>query len=85
MPVSAQCVLSNSDGVELTKMAEIADQILDHSTQYEIMVTNPCSKSPTPSQQPTVNYLEERPANMEKQLSELATVKEYTNLVENIN
>jgi hypothetical protein len=60
--------------VELTKLAEIADRIRDHSTQSQVMATdNPRSEPPTFFQQPTVNFSEERLANVEKQLKELAT------------
>lgn len=32
MPISVQCVLSDSEGVEFTKLAEIADLNLGHHT-----------------------------------------------------
>jgi hypothetical protein len=75
MPISVRCVLSASEGVELTKLAEIADRILDHSTQSQVMAMgNPCSESITSSRHHVVDFSEERLANVEKQLSELATM-----------
>jgi hypothetical protein len=75
MPISVRCVLFTNEGVELTKLAEIADWILDHSTQSQVMTTNNSRiKPPTSSQQPAVDFCsEKRLANVEKQLSELAT------------
>jgi hypothetical protein len=39
-PISVRCILSAREGVELTKLAEIADRILDHSTQSQVMAMN---------------------------------------------
>jgi hypothetical protein len=76
MPISVQCVLTTSEGVELTKLAEIADRILDHSAQTQVIATvNPRNEPPTSSQQPTVDFSEEKLANAEKQLSNLTTFR----------
>jgi hypothetical protein len=74
MLVSVRCVLSASEGVELTKLVGIADGSLI-TAQSQVMATNnPHSESPTSFQQPTVDCSsDERLANVEKQLSELAT------------
>jgi hypothetical protein len=79
MPIGVRCVLSASEGVELTRLAEVADRILDHSTQSQVMATNnPRSELRTSSQQLGVDFSEKRLANVEKQFSELATtVKVY--------
>lgn len=37
MPSSVRCVHFAGEGVELTKLAEITDRILDHSTQSQVM------------------------------------------------
>jgi hypothetical protein len=74
MPISVRCVISTSEGVELTKLAVIADRILHHSMQSHIMTSNnPRSEPHNSSQQPGDDFLEERLANVQKQLSELAT------------
>jgi hypothetical protein len=75
MHISVRCDLSTSEGVELSELAEIAGGILDHSTHSQVMATdNPRSELPTSSQQPIVDFSEERLANVEKQLSEHASV-----------
>jgi hypothetical protein len=52
MPISVRCVLSASEGVQLTKLADIADRILDHSAQSQVMAThNPRSEPSAFSQQ----------------------------------
>jgi hypothetical protein len=74
MPISVRCVLSASEGDELTKLAENACRILDHSTQPQVMAMgNPRSEPITSSRHPVVYFSEERLANVEKYLSEHAT------------
>jgi hypothetical protein len=56
MPITVRCVLSASEGVELAKLAEIADLIFYRSTQSQVMATNdPRSEPRTTSQQPAVD------------------------------
>jgi hypothetical protein len=74
--ISVRCSLSAREGIELTRLAEIADRILDYSTQSQVMAANsPRSELRTSSQQPGLNFSEGRLtiANVEKQLSELST------------
>jgi hypothetical protein len=61
----------------LTKLAKIADQILDHNMQSQVTATN---NPLTSSQQTSVDFSEERLAKMEKQLSELATTVNHCTL-----
>jgi hypothetical protein len=88
MPVSVRWVLSASEGVELTKLAEISDRILDHSTQSQVTAANnPRSNSPTSSQHPTVDFsTETRIANVKKKI-QLACYcrQEHINLIEIFN
>jgi hypothetical protein len=65
-------------GIELTKLAEIAHRILDHSRNLRLAANCPRSEPRTSSQQPGVNFSEERLAKVEKQLCELATTVKST-------
>jgi hypothetical protein len=75
MPISVRWVLTAREGVELTKLTEISDRILDHNKQSQVMATNnPWSKTPTSPQLPTlVCSSEEKLADVKKQISELST------------
>lgn len=63
MPTSVRCILSASQGVNLLKLAEIADRIIEHSS-----VSAPVEVNPSPS---TLNSIQHQLGNLEQRLDKL--------------